>query len=89
MASQMRATRDSCPKGKLSGDDADAADDDDEGGGGGEDRFACSNDQSVGATKEPLQPLTTARTSARDVLQVKAADGGTQRGRRCVPREKL
>lgn len=82
MASQMRATRDSCPKGKLSGDD----DDDD---GGGEDRFACSNDQSVGATKEPLQPLTTARTSARDVLQVKAADGGTQRGRRCVPREKL
>ena len=86
MASQMRATRDSCPKGKLSGDD-----DDDEGGGGGggEDRFACSNDQSVGATKEPLQPLTTARTSARDVLQVKAADGGTQRGMRCVPREKL
>lgn len=81
MASQMRATRDSCPKGKLSGDD--------DGGGGGEDRFACSNDQSVGATKEPLQPLTTARTSARDVLQVKAADGGTQRGRRCVPREKL
>lgn len=85
MASQMRATRDSCPKGKLSGDD----DDEGGGGGGGEDRFACSNDQSVGATKEPLQPLTTARTSARDVLQVKAADGGTQRGRRCVPREKL
>lgn len=80
MASQMRATRDSCPKGKLSGDAAADDDDDEGGGGGGEDRFACSNDQSVGATKEPLQPLTTARTSARDVLQVKAADGGTQRG---------